>query len=368
MSRRAQRKAAETQQTRQEDQRRRDFTWLSFSVRWLMNVEDLNNVETAGNYVKHRRAPIVINRDSCSSEPRHNAYTIVYVPAVSGEMIAHHYQMNLVAVASKLGLPVDKLAEQGYLIKRGAGCGQHASKCCNKDNPSDYEYCVIEEDVVEDVAGFLDPNKGPTKRVSCIAFSYLVPPPEPEVLRATSTQPQFHVRYVPSYMQNQQAIYNIEVASAPYVLTGYLDIGCIGCTQNEAYRCLSDDERRRRVRAALQALSLTITQALFGAKRTRFNPIIEMEGLAVSISEMPFNLRPITHCEGPCKWLEEEAARASSFRRAMGLSRDIHIVYWFRNRKCQAPSVDGVRCVGVDTPEDVFVKAMEILGEWGAIG
>ena len=285
--------------------------WLSFSVRYLVNVEDLNNVESAGNYVRHRRAPIVVKEDG--------TYVVTYAPAVSGEMIAHGYQVNLVEIALQRKLPVEDLAKQGVLLKRGAGDKVHNTKCGDKSG-SDYELCVIEEDVIEDVAGFMNPEKL-VKRTSNIAFSYMVP--ALDAVKASAIASQFQVRYATKELiekyknENIQSLYNVETASASYVLTGYLNLDGIGVTQNYPVKSVKDKSEREK--AALDALVLTLTQFLFGAKRTRYNPLVEVEALAVALSEKPFNLPPINGSVGEYVKLVESTA--GSFSKALGVSK-----------------------------------------------
>jgi len=321
--------------------------WLSFSARYLVNVEDLNNVESAGNYIRHRRAPIVF-RDG-------NSYSVVYVPAVSGEMIAHGYQMNLVLVADQRKLPVDDLARQGYLIKRGGDDKPHVgTKCAGKNDPHEYEMCVIEEDIVEDVAGFLNPNKV-VKRTSNVAFSYLVP--AEDAIRRVAVTPQFHVRYAPQAKQDLQQIFNMEVASAPYVLTGYLDLCGIGCTQNESYECIPS--RGERVYAAIDALNLTLTQFLFGAKKSRVNPVVKVEAVVAAVSEKPFNVGPIYFRDGVINnYLSEVVSVASSFKESLNLSSDVIVIYYVAGEVLGSEPVQrrGVRAVKAENVVDVFSK------------
>ncbi|MEM1852036.1 MAG: hypothetical protein QXK14_05870, partial [Acidilobaceae archaeon] len=82
---------------------------LSLSGRFLVNVEALNMVESVGNVTKHRRAPIVTYSEG--------KYNVVYVPVVSGEAIAYHYQRLLTQIAESMGLKVTGLDKQGYYLK-----------------------------------------------------------------------------------------------------------------------------------------------------------------------------------------------------------------------------------------------------------
>lgn len=70
---------------------------LSLSARILLNVEALNMIESIGNLVRRRRAPIVIPLEN-------GGYILRYTPAISGETLAHAYQEILASLATKLNL------------------------------------------------------------------------------------------------------------------------------------------------------------------------------------------------------------------------------------------------------------------------
>ena len=328
-----------------------NYNWLSFSIRYLVNVEDLNNVESAGNYIRHRRAPIVFKENGI--------YTVVYAPAVSGEMIAHGYQMNLAELASRKNLPVDSLAKQGILLKRGAGDDLHEnSSCKDKNDQCGYEFCVIQDDIVEDVAGFLNPNKQ-IKRVSNVAFSYMIP--ALDAIKAVATNPQFHVRYTSKDLMKYQSLYNVETASASYILTGYLNIDGIGKTQNCKDNQKIENENDQngkfigskptREKVAIEALMLTLTQFLFGAKQTRFKPIVEIEAIIVSFSEKPFNLPPING--DFAEYLKQVTSSANAFADFLGIS-NVLINYYTKEKEEIRKEKDKVSLQAKENPVEVF--------------
>ena len=57
--------------------------FISIRGRVLINVEALNMTESVGNYVKHRRVPVILSS---------GGYVAFFVPAISGESIAHGFQ------------------------------------------------------------------------------------------------------------------------------------------------------------------------------------------------------------------------------------------------------------------------------------
>ncbi|MCX7999744.1 MAG: hypothetical protein N3A69_12470, partial [Leptospiraceae bacterium] len=83
--------------------------FVSVRGRILLNAEALNMTESIGNYVKHRKVPIVI--------PEKDGFTTYFVPAVSGESVAHGFQKVLAEKAIRSSLPVCKLCEKGIFLK-----------------------------------------------------------------------------------------------------------------------------------------------------------------------------------------------------------------------------------------------------------
>jgi CRISPR/Cas system-associated protein Cas7 (RAMP superfamily) len=54
---------------------------------------------------------------------------------------------------------VDNLSKHGILAKRGAGGKVYEVTQCSSKNCAEYELCVIEEDMINDVARFMNPGK-----------------------------------------------------------------------------------------------------------------------------------------------------------------------------------------------------------------
>jgi len=260
------------------------MVWLSLSARLLINVEALNMAEAVGNYTRHRRAPVVI--------PTDGGYRVVYVPAISGESLAHAYQAWLVHEARIRGLPVCDLCAREEFIKRG---NEAAGRVKDVSSADKYEESVIKECVVEDVGGFLAPTAVPVKRTSRFMVSYLIPAIED--IKASTITPQLHVRHSPTQRaQGQQAagqmIYYVETSSAIYTLTASLDVDGIG---RKSYirveYVVGDEERRKRIEAAIMALYDTLAQGLFGAKQSRFKPHYKVLSTVVTITHPnPYNV------------------------------------------------------------------------------
>jgi len=164
--------------------------FLSASFRILVNVESLNSVESVGNVSRHRSVPIVI--------PYDNGYTIRYVPAVSGESIAHGFQSLLVDVALRENLPVSEFSRRKEFLKFSEDAyleGIEPPK--DYDDIRRFEVDVMLKDIVADVGGFLYAGNIPVKRTSRFQVGYMLPALE-DVTNAAALEAQFHVRFLQS--------------------------------------------------------------------------------------------------------------------------------------------------------------------------
>lgn len=258
--------------------------FLSIRGRVLLNVEALNMTESVGNYVKHRRVPVILPE---------GGYTTYFVPAISGESIAHGFQEVLAEVAKKNGLPVCKLCERGIFLK---STNERVFSEAFGDEPpkNDYEFekAVVSNCIVEDIGGFLYAPRagGNVKRTSNFFTGYMIP--VKEALEGVVIEPQLHSRYAlgtPFVERGQQGqmIYYVELSSAVYTFSFDLDTRYIGKTTFSYDRAGSEivGDRVQRINTTLDAVKKFLIEFAFGAKKTRFLPVIEWESLVIAISD-----------------------------------------------------------------------------------
>jgi len=247
---------------------------VSISFRLLMNLESLNSVESIGNLVRHRTAPIVISTN--------NGYVIRFVPAVSGESLAHAYQMCLVDEAKRLNLPLTEEGKRGEFLKFADNnlltkYGIQIPESENKIRRTEVQ--VLLKDVVCDIGGFLYAGDFPVKRTSLFQVGYMIPALKD--VGATALETQFHVRHAPSSMKQYQAPYNVEVGSAVYTFTFAMSFDYVARPmtafgeRDEADEKELMEQRDTRIKAAIAALASFITLLPFGAKKRRFMPKLE---------------------------------------------------------------------------------------------
>jgi len=284
--------------------------FISVRGRVVLNVEALNMTESVGNYVRHRRVPVVMRRGT--------EYVTIHVPAVSGEAIAHGYQELLAKEAINAGLKVCKLCSKGIFLKSAKldivahahgddlakiAKGETKDKSKKPDQQElahEFEKAVIKGCVVEDVGGFLYAERGraqlkQVKRTSNFYVGYMIP--VAEGLEAAVTEAQLHSRYAlgTKFVEKGeegrgegQMIYYVEIASAPYTFSFDLDTRYVGkttfVTAHAGELAVSEEERTKRIEAALKALKKLILELGFGAKKTRFLPTMEWESLVIAVS------------------------------------------------------------------------------------
>ena len=282
--------------------------FVSIRGRVLINVEALNMTESVGNYVKHRRLPVMTP----------TTYTTYFVPAISGESIAHGFQEVLAEKAkndSELKDKVCNLCKQGIflksttseVIKKSFNVQDEIqwlkSMVGNNITPNNIhealEKAIVSNCIVEDIGGFMyaeksfgNVNVGSFKRTSCFSTGYMIP--VKEAIEAVVIEPQLHTRFVQGmpynpWQEKYQVPYYVELSSAPYVFSFDLDtkyVGKLTFSYEKAGELAvnNEKERKKRVETALESLRHFLIEMLFGAKKTRFLPVIDWESVVIAVS------------------------------------------------------------------------------------
>lgn len=265
--------------------------FISLGVRFEANVEALNMVEAAGNYSKHRRVPYIV-------EDR-GIIKIIYVPALSGESIAHAFQEILADEAATEKQKVCRKCARGEFLKSmdDENALEKFTEGKLPEVAEQIEEGIVKNCTVEDVGGFLYAGKPPVKRTSAFQVSFALPIKKIAVY--STVEPQLHARHaiIPKAEKEkkeegaaEQMIYYAETGTAIYAFTLNLDLRSIGISAITGKPIVSDDAIKARRRAALRALSRMLSSGQFGAKLSRFLPSGGIVSLAVSMTEKPFTI------------------------------------------------------------------------------
>lgn len=320
--------------------------FLSIGLRFRADVEALNMAETIGDVSRHRRAPVLV-RDK-------DAFKLIYVPVISGESIAHAIQYNLVKVAKPIysgNPPIDPWSLRGEFIKFGDNNHLTPSlreivKNMKKMKPEEFQHqfekTAIRESIVADIGGFLYTAGTPVRRTSIFQVGYAVP--VEEAVRQSMIEAQLHTRSglsgieaqgesrgkqadVEKGIQKAQMLYYVEIASSVYGLTINAEIDRIGRTSMIRIEdAVDEEEKARRIKAFIKALLVTLGEKQFGAKLSRFTPVMEpISAVAVISQPLPFTVT------APQKkgYIEETIKRAEKYTNILkthGIEEKIKII------------------------------------------
>jgi len=345
--------------------------FLSLGIRFIASIEALNMAETIGNLSKHRKAPVVVRTQE--------GYRVVYVPAISGESIAHAYQANIVELAKKLydRPPLDEWSLRGEFFKfmdnrhLTPSLQGLAEKLKVKSGDlltvkHEFEKTAIKDNIIADIGGFLYAEAAPVKRTSAFQVGYAVP--VTDALEATVIESQLHVRHAPAESVAEprapqeeeeraaQMLYYVETGTAVYGLTFNLDLDKIGRTSLiKVEDAMEKADRAKRIKIALLALAETLSEGGYGAKRSRFLPISSIESLGVALTTTgTFTISP-PHEKAFIKKTLERSKSYVELLNSIGLSTQINIYAY----AAVDERIDGVHYY--DSPEALFKALIDAL-------
>jgi len=351
------------------------MVYVSVRGRIWLQAEAANMVESVGNYVKHRRVPVMVKEGG--------NYLTFFVPAISGESIAHAYQVVLAEELKKLNENVCPLCEKGIFLKstnaevynmvtkseppkktekKGQKSGQkqeETEKEVEENAEKEIEEKIVANCGVEDIGGFLYAGNPNVKRTSSFFTGYMIP--VREVLKATSIDPQLHSRYAlgtkfvsmsEGGSSSGQMVYYVEVSSALFTFSFDLDTRFIGKhtfhvdSYGQLINGLKNENVKNRAIAALNALQRLLIEFPIGAKRTRFNPAdLSWESVAIAVSGDVFTL--------PSSFTKDYMARGIQKKAKVSFETKI---YGYSDEGC-ASTVGDVRCGS--TPEEAITEAIK---------
>ncbi|MCC6019340.1 MAG: type I-A CRISPR-associated protein Cas7/Csa2 [Candidatus Verstraetearchaeota archaeon] len=358
------------------------MVYVSLAGRVRANIEALNMAETIGNVSRRRRAPYILKVE--------DGYKLVYVPVISGESIAHAYQANLVEAAkliySKEGLtpPVDIWALRNEMIKFSdkehltdklkevlskVGKGKLSPKEVEEVQHM-FEKVAIQESIVADIGGFLYAEKPiSARRTSLFQVGYATP--VEDAITEAAIEAQMHARQVAVGLKTEeekleeegeeeskkeeereaQMLYYVEIASAVYGITMQLDVSNIGVTSMvKREQVVSEQEKNRRIKTALLALAMTMGLQLYGAKRSRFNPFLDIESL-VGVVSKPLPLTPLPpQRKDYIDLTVQKVKKVTSLLEKFGINGKASMISYGK-------VIEGV--IVTDTPEEFFEKLID---------
>jgi len=146
----------------------------------------------------------------------------------------------------------------------------------------------------------------------------------------------------------------VEVGSAIYGMSFNLDVDGIGKTSMvEVKQAIDCEERVRRVKTALAALLALLSSKTFGAKRSRFLPLIEVKSVMASLSTpIPFTLEPPTLSSFVKNTVMKKEKFLDTLSR-LGIDEELHIYAYSSEVKIP----EGIECV--ESVEELVNRLVE---------
>jgi CRISPR-associated protein Cst2 len=269
---------------------------LTIAGRWNVNLHNLNNEGTEGNFIQPRTVTVV--RRDRDGEPR-----LFAVNAISGDMMKHihadyfrqialddgagddGYKGDLPLSRNSIVLDPNRISTEPEMVAKLTDAKQ--------SNSAILDY-VIERCSLTDVHGILmTAPKRMLPRKSRIEFGWTVAVPE-----VSQTGHFIHVKYAvenaTKYNRDKdatnqgQALFHRPASSAEYAFLAHIEADRIGINDLTLESPVSQEARRARVRATLHALIQTLAHP-YGAGRSQQAPHVGgFSGVIVtSNSRMP---------------------------------------------------------------------------------
>lgn len=313
---------------------------IALSARVNLNLHNLNSEGTEGNQQQTRMVYVVLPDPEDASGA--NRYS---VNAVSGDMFKHIFVGHLTDALLSVGEPLSEGARtyNPDRVNVDAKFVEEVTKDKTKDGEAVLAE-VIKRCAVTDIAGTLITEGRAVARKSCVEFGWVVGIPE-----LVHSEQYFHVKYDPrsrsksasqqgdkqgeGTVAGTQAIFHRPANSGFYALVCQLDLARIGMNEISRKIEIPEESRRKRQKAAMQALLATLVQPA-GAQRNTQNPhITECTGV-VSVSRSylpaptvsPLNSEFASEVEGVANTLNSLVADSVTVKKFTKLSEGIAIL------------------------------------------
>jgi CRISPR-associated protein Cst2 len=258
---------------------------LSLCGEVVLDLHNLNSEGTEGNQQQTRMVHIV-DKDG----KRH------IVNAISGDMFKHIFVEHLTPLLEQAGQPLSTGA-RALNPDRITIDPAFKEAIKGKKQGSAIQDEMLKQCAVTDIAGTLLTEGNAVPRKSCVEFGWVVGIP----LKTFSEQ-YFHVKYDPESraksagqdekgegtVAGRQAIFHRPANSGVYAIICHLELSRIGVNDITRSKVVSDEDQKKRQRAAIQALLATLIKPS-GAQRNTQNPhIVDCRGMiSTSTSNLP---------------------------------------------------------------------------------
>jgi len=242
------------------------MVYLRITGRAIINVHTANTEGAVGNYSGLSKM-FIVRRTS-------EGFEVSEEPVISGNMVKHWHAIAL----------TDRLLSQGY-DKICETCKRHVMFRSNLPYDNEMEY--VEKCAIEDIHGFLNPNKQ-VRRESIAKFSFMIPI---EDIRA-EYEAVTHNRVVLTEQGTIPAeeaammVFKREHASGVYGFSCSMDLAYVGKAMADPTKTIDLTDRKVRAKASVLALA-DVLSGKAGAAQSRALPIVKVVEFLAVISKKP---------------------------------------------------------------------------------
>lgn len=260
---------------------------LTIAGRWNVNLHNLNNEGTEGNFIQPRTVTVVKkSRDLGEGDSRDERPMLFAVNAISGDMMKHihadyfrqialddgaaeaDYDGPLPLSRNSIVLDPNRISTESEMVRMLTDETSTNAKIIDH---------VIEHCSLTDVHGILmTAKKRMLPRKSRVEFGWVVAVPQ-----ISQTEHFIHVKYAvenaTKYKHEKdetnegQALFHRPASSAEYAFLAHIEADKIGLNDLTLDSPISEDARRVRVAAALRAMVQTLMHP-YGAGRSQQAP------------------------------------------------------------------------------------------------
>lgn len=317
---------------------------LTLAGRWNVNLHNLNNEGTEGNFVQPRTVTVVRNAAQKQSESKEEEASDEYRPqlhavnAISGDMMKHIHADYFRQIALDDGADdVDNyggplpLSRNSIVLdpNRISTEKDMVEMLQDKDrtNAEIIDY-VIEHCALTDVHGILmTGKKRMVPRKSRVEFGWVVAVPE-----MSQTEHFLHTKYArenaTKYKHEKdetnkgQALFHRPASSAEYAVIAHIEADKIGLNQLTMESPISEDDRQARVTAALRALVQTLMHP-YGAGRSQQAPHVGGFRGVIITSDSRIPAATVSPLEDN---FEDQAARTVKHMNRLGGGLNLNVI------------------------------------------
>lgn len=271
---------------------------LSIAGRWTVNLHNLNNEGTEGNFIQPRTVTVVKRTPEVGGDGETGGRpTLFAVNAISGDMLKHVHADYFRQIALD-----DGAGEDGYdgplplsrnsIVLNPNRISTEKEMVAMLENQETTNAEILDHTIkacsLTDVHGILmTAKKRMLPRKSRIEFGWTVAVPE-----ASQTEHFIHVKYAVENATRHrheddptnegQALFHRPASSAEYAFLAHIEVDKIGMNEITGESPLSEEHRRARAVAALRAMIQTLAHP-YGAGRSQQAPHISgFQGVVVS--------------------------------------------------------------------------------------